>query len=196
MSKRTRRQAIGLAASGAAAAALGEQWIFAELQGEVVKQSSTSPAAWSPRIFDAREAEALARLVETLIPRTDTPGARDARVHEYIDLAVSLEVPKTRKAFVRSLRWLDKRCRKTQGADLVAVSDAELAELLRTLSDDHASHPDELATGVAFFADLKRRTIFGYYTSLEGRVEELGLQDVVTMHKWSGCRHPSDDHES
>jgi len=190
----TRRAAVGLAAGAALALTGGERWVFAARDGQVVKATGTAGEVWRPVLLDQREGEALARLVEALIPRTDSPGARDARVHEYIDLAVSLAPAAEKKAFVSGLRWLDRESRRRYGGDLAAVADADLVELLHAVSDEHATHPKALEGGARFFVDLKRRTIFGYYTSIEGRVEELGLSEVVSMQKWQGCRHQGGSH--
>ena len=183
----TRRSAVGLAAGAALSLAAGERWVFAAREGDVVKTPGDG-SAWQPILFDEREAEGLARLVDALIPRTTTPGARDARVHEYIDLAVSLEPVEDKKAFVDGLRWLDRRCRKTHGADLATAESADLVELLHTISDEHENPPKSLKIGTRFFSDLKRRTVFGYYTSLEGRVQELGLPDACRCRPGEGAR--------
>jgi len=190
----TRRTAVGLATGAALAVATGERWVFgAGGDGEVVKTAGDA-AAWQPVLFDEREAEALARLVDALIPRTATPGARDARVHEYIDLAVSLAPPDEKESFIDGFRWLARRAQKTYGAELAALEEADLVALLRSISDEQRDLPKSLATGAQFFVDLKRRTIFGYYTSLEGRVQELGLPDSVSMRQWRGCPHPDGEH--
>jgi hypothetical protein len=180
---------VGLAAGAALSLATTERWVFAAQNGDVVKTPGDA-AAWRPVLFDAREAEGLARLVDAIIPRTATPGARDARVHEYIDLAVSLAPLEEKKAFVDGLRWLDKRCRKTRGADLSTVESGDLISLLHSISDEQKDPPKSLLPGTTFFADLKRRTIFGYYTSVEGRVQELGLPETVSLQSWVGCPDP------
>jgi hypothetical protein len=192
----SRREAVGLAAGVALTLVAGERWVFAASDGQVVKAAADITAPWRPVLLDARQGEGLARLVDTLIPRTETPGARDARVHEYIDLAVSLETPEERKDFVSGFRWLDRRCRRLYDADLAEASEAQLVELLTSISDLHAEHPKSLQRGALFFADLKQRTIFGYYTSLQGRVQELGLPEAVTMQHWQGCRHPDGAHDT
>jgi hypothetical protein len=189
----SRRTAVGLAAGAAVAVAAGEQWVFAAQDGDVVKTTGDA-AAWRPVLFDQREAEALARLVDALIPRTTTPGARDARVHEYLDLAVAVAPVEEKKAFVDGLHWLDGRAKKTHGAGLDAIESTQLVELLRSISDEHQDLPESLAPGGAFFADLKRRTIFGYYTSVEGRVQELGLPEAVSLQTWRGCEHSDGKH--
>lgn len=189
----TRRSAVGLAAGAALTIAAGERWVFAARDGDVVKTPGDA-AAWRPILFDEREAEGLARLVDALIPRTATPGARDARVHEYIDLSVSLAPVEEKKAFVDGLRWLDRRSQKSYGADLATVESADLVALLHSISDEHENPPKSLQTGTRFFADLKRRTVFGYYTSVEGRVQELGLPETVSLQTWRGCLHPGGEH--
>ena len=191
----TRRQAVGLAAGAALSLVASERWVFAARDGEVVKAAADpAGAAWRPVLFKAREGEGLARLVEALIPRTGTPGARDARVHEYIDLAVSLAPAVEKKEFVDGYRWLDRHCQRLHDADLAGVGDPDLVAILHSISDAHAEHPKKLLRGARFFTDLKRRTIFGYYTSLEGRVQELGLPETVSMQSWRGCPHPDGGH--
>ena len=64
----------------------------------------------------------------------------------------------------------------------------------RTASDTRNSHPDELKIGAELFRDLKTKTIVGYYTSKEGRVEELGLPEHTMMTTFNGCTHSGDDH--
>ena len=41
---------------------------------------------WEPRVLSAEQARTVDVLSELIIPRTDTPGARDANVYRYIDL--------------------------------------------------------------------------------------------------------------
>jgi hypothetical protein len=76
---------------------------------------------------------------------------------------------------------------------VVASTDQERARLLAEISDA-AEATDELAPGQRFFADLKRRTIFGYYTSEVGRTEALGLPEAVTMETFRGCTHRAGEH--
>jgi hypothetical protein len=194
----SRRAALRLAVGTVAATVTGERWVFAQgAQGHIVKIAVPGGAeTWTPVLFGEREAEGLARLCEAILPRTDTPGARDARVHEYIDLSASLEAEPAPTQVLEGFRWLDARCRKLHGGDLAAVSESAVIALLSEISDERKADelPPELATGARFFADLKRRTLFGYYTSREGWVDELGQPDAVTMERFRGCLHPPGSH--
>lgn len=185
----TRRRALQLAVGAAATSLTHPGWIFAlNRQGTIVKVAVSEDVTFEPQALTREDADSLGRLVDTILPRTDTPGALDARVHEYIDLALSVGPEESRQEFLSGFEWLKERCRSVHGKALATTTPDELRELLRPLSDEHPEHPPELEVGATFFADLKRRTVFGYYTSREGRVEELGLPETVTMETYRGCR--------
>jgi len=120
-------------------------------------------AVWEPRFFNAREAELVAELVERIIPETDTPGARGAHVHQYIDLVLSEETRASQAAFRRGLEAFD-------GAD-----EARQIELLRA--------------GGPFFEQLKELTVDGYYKSEVGMKEELGFEGRGFVTVFDGCTH-------
>lgn len=196
MSKRSmsRRTVLGLAAGAAATAIPAVDWVFAVGgDGAIVRAATEGAGDWEPLFFSRDQAETLAVLAEAIIPRTDTPGARDARVHEFIDLELSLLESSAPRRFVAGLEWVDERCKKEHGQPVVKADASEVHALLESISDLHEKHPAELKEGVRFFKDLKRRTIFAYYTSAEGRIE-LGLPKGPAMGKYKGCQHSGDDH--
>lgn len=122
-------------------------------------------AAWEPRFFEAREAELVAELCERIIPETDTPGARAANVHQYIDLVVSEDTPENQSAFRRGLATFD------------SADEARQIELLH------------LHEGGAFFEELKNLTVDGYYKSEVGMKEELGFEGRTFVTVFDGCTH-------
>ncbi|MFP6582492.1 MAG: gluconate 2-dehydrogenase subunit 3 family protein [Candidatus Hydrogenedentota bacterium] len=190
----TRRAMLTRAAGAAATAVTTSHWIFAlNDQGEIVR-AATKNGKWSPDFFSKKEIVQITLLCETIIPKTDTVGAQEARVHEYIDLIYSIASKDSQNRFRNGLKWMDKHCKKTQKTSIAKAKPEELIALLETVSDEHESHPEKLEIGVAFFRDLKGRTITGYYTSKEGRVEELGLPEHTMMTTFEGCTHSGDTH--
>ena len=146
-------------------------------------------------MFNRKQAETTERLVEALIPTTDTPGAGAAGVHRYIDEALSVESEAVRNRFLSGLGWMRSHARRSVGRRFDRLTDEELVEVLTTVSDDGPESADEdLEPGRRFFRDLKGRTIFGYYTSLEGRVEELGYPKGALTARWKGCQHGAEGH--
>lgn len=194
--KITRRSVLGMAAGAAAAAIPGTSWIFAlDSDGNVVRAAAKEGASqWTPVLFTTEQADEVALLTEAIIPRTDTPGARDARVHEYIDLSLSVESESSQTRFLKGLTWMENQCKSQFDSSLNEATESQIIELLNSVSDEHDSYPDDLKGGATFFSELKRRTIFGYYTSREGWVEELGRPDAVSMEQFKGCTHPPETH--
>lgn len=190
--KISRRTWLGLAAGATAATLPGRDWIFGLTpDGTIVKAAAKSGAStWKPVFFTKRQAEGIAVLTDAIIPRTDTPGARDARVHEYIDLALSVNSESAQERFLARLKWMEKRSKKLYKKSIGDLSPEECTDFLAPFSDEHDKHSEELKEGASLFRDLKTRTVFGYYTSREGRVEELGLPEKVGMETWQGCSHP------
>ncbi|MCB0631188.1 MAG: gluconate 2-dehydrogenase subunit 3 family protein [Saprospiraceae bacterium] len=81
-----RREAIKRSALISGFAVSGSM-LSAMLQG-CGGEVSTAPD-WTPEFFTAEEAEQIAAMAEAIIPRTDTPGAKDVYVDRYIDMMVN-----------------------------------------------------------------------------------------------------------
>ena len=181
------RRALMRLAGGAAAFASTRS--FAMVNGVVhAQQAAGGGLDWTPIFLDRSEAWAVARMCEAIIPRTDTPGAIDADVPTYVDLVLSLESDSVQKRFRDRLGALEQRCRRDFGdRGLADVTTEELNRLLSSISDQVSGLPEEDRGLQALFKDVKRHTIVGYYTSLEGRTEELDLPARIQRVQWQGC---------
>lgn len=162
----------------------------------VARQAPTvagAPLGWTPRFLDSEQATLLTQLCELLLPRTETPGATDAGVPEWIDLALSLADAEEQLAFLGGLGWVDRFARESFGRPFLELSADEQTGVLREISDEHEEVPEELEAGAAFFRELKAKTLFAYFTSKTGRVEMLGLPEKVRRETFRGCSHGEDD---
>jgi hypothetical protein len=63
-------------------------------------------AAYTLKVFTPEERLRVAALVDLIIPRTDTPGASDAHVPEFIDRKLSLDAA-LKERFLAGLRSFD-----------------------------------------------------------------------------------------
>src|SRR4051794_3133524 len=124
-----------------------------------------------PGFFNKQEFETLASLVEIIIPRTDTPGARDAGVHFLIDE----RVPNDRR---REKAWRD-------GLALFRGKSASHQVQLLTKYSKESGTP-----GRRFFDLLKAATVDGYYETREGLEMELGWHGNTYLKEFVGCTHP------
>lgn len=194
-SKLTRRELLGMTAGALAATAAPVRWVFAQdANGAVVKTAVRGDAAWTPLFMKPGQVETIAEMAEMIIPRTDTPGARDARVHEYIDLMLSIARDRDKRRFEKGIVWIDARSNELFGVRFIEASFDRRTEILRSISDEHRRVDKPLKDGHAFFKLIKRKTVDGYYTSREGLIEELGRPRSPMHRPYKGCAGEGDHH--
>ena len=142
--------------------------------------------AYSPRTLTPAQDELVAQLTELIIPETDTPGARAAGVHEFIDLMLTDWMPDDdRAAFLAGLDDVEARSRAAHNAAFLdAPADGQVA-LLTTLEDEALAAAPAPGAPPPFFAMLKQLTLLGYYTSEIGATQEL--QWIAAPGRYDGC---------
>ncbi len=172
-----------LAGTGAAAAA---PLVTQIAPAPAAAAQASADVAWTPLLFDAHQNETVVALTELVIPETDTPGAKAAKVNEYIDLMLHDVESDKGHGFLKGLGWLDGHAISRHGAPFVALDEKDQVAILESL--DEATDP-ELAIGAEFFSRLKRLTVEGYYTSRIG-IAELNKHGVPSTF---ACEH--DTHE-
>ena len=145
-------------------------------------------AGWVPRFFDGRQSETVSAICELIIPETDTPGAKAAKVHEYVDFVLSEEEEDAQGTFLGGIRWVDEKSRSLFGTSFTELKQEQQARVLGLISSDQDVAPADEA-GVEFFKDIKTRTIEGYYTSEIGLVQELGYRGKTFLFEYPGCQH-------
>jgi hypothetical protein len=133
-------------------------------------------------------------IAEAIIPQTNTPGAKAARVNEFIDLVLTDWYDLEEKSiFLTGLADVDTRSRELFGKDFVECGEKQQVELLRGLDDElavggihsgarrgHKSMPEK-----NFFFMIKQLTLVGYYTSEIGFEQELHDEIIPSRH--AGC---------
>lgn len=128
----------------------------------------------SPDSFNPYKA-LIAELAETIIPRTDTPGAKDAEVELYIlKMLRDCTAVKEQHNFLNGLDNLKEYTSSTYKKNFARCSKAEKIEVLKHFEDKATySRPilnkiDGKLFGTPFFYKLKELTVQGYCTSQIG----------------------------
>jgi glucoside 3-dehydrogenase (cytochrome c) hitch-hiker subunit len=135
-----------------------------------------APDEWRPEIASAAQGRVLAEAVDTILPETDTPGARAAGVHVFVDLLVArCRTAEERRAFLAGLDALERSCREAHGTGFAEAGRAQREALLTAL--EAAKDP--------FFAALKEATVLGYCSSEPGATRALAYAHVPG--DYSGC---------
>ena len=141
-------------------------------------------AAWQPRLVTAPQAALLTELVEVIIPATDTPGAKDALAHVFVDLYVKDCYPAVQQqVFLKGLDDLDSASRKQHGRDFLKLSADERLKLLNQL--EHESWQQNEPVEKSFIRMLKNLTLVGFFTSQPGATKTA--QYMRSPGPFEGC---------
>ncbi len=185
----TRRDALKII--GAVGATCAFPFSADELYGQTAAEHAhhsemKPPAAASPYVpvfFSPDELKLIGHIAEMIIPATDTPGAIQAGVPQYIDLIVS-QSSDLQKRYREGLPWLNEKA----GGDFLKLTEEQQIALLTPLSE--AAYAGKLdVAGAQFFQTIKNMTADGYYTSYDGLVQELGYHGNVALASFPGCTH-------
>jgi gluconate 2-dehydrogenase gamma chain len=113
--------------------------------------------------FNDADAETVAAFTERLMPGApDKPGARDAGVLNYIDLALAGAYADLQDFYRRGLTQLDAYCRKSHGKPFARLAAAQQDGVIKALEEDKVS---EFAwpAAQAFFNTVRTHTMEGMF---------------------------------
>jgi len=132
------------------------------------------------RAFEPHQNETVATIAEQIIPKTDTPGAREAGVPAFIDVMLAeWGDDDQRKVFTAGLANVDERSRALFGKDFIASSAEQQVQILTDLDAELARLRDTKSdTSKNFFQGMKWLTLTGYYTSEVGATTEQHFRIV------------------
>jgi len=125
--------------------------------------------------FSADDVEKLDEISETILPRTDTPGAKDAGAGLFIAQYVTdCYTPKEQATFRAGLADIDTR----GGGRFIALKADARADLLRTLDAEAKARAAAITAGDReqtphYFTMLKQLVIFSFFTSEAGATQAL-----------------------
>jgi hypothetical protein len=161
--------------------------LFASVVAEAASAAAAIDAtgeAWIPKWLPKQRAAMLEALVDTILPATDTPGAKLARVQVFVDLALrDCYTPDEQRLFTTGLEALAADCGKTHGRPFEACSPEERHALIAPL--DAASYKPDTGARGAFVRILKDLTLVGFFTSKIGATEVLAYEKVPGGYR--GC---------
>jgi hypothetical protein len=179
-----RRDALKFLAAGAIAPTVAPQ-LFAFFQ------EAHPGSGYALRTLNPHQNATVVLMSEMIIPETDTPGAKGARVNEFIDVILTeWATEEDRDNFLKGLAGVDKQSNELFSKDFIDASPAQQIALLRSLDEAvgalsglparHGNTVPAWDTQLRgnFFVVFKGITLHGYYTSEVGFSRELGLQII------------------
>jgi len=170
----TRREAIfRVSAMLGGVALIGQSAMLAGCEERSVDQSR-APSGNS--LFTQSDIELLAEVADTILPETDTPGAKAAGVGPFIAMMVAdTYYADDQRIFRDGLQSLQTDCMDMHDAGFVEVKPAQRLALLENLDvEQHRymqSHEED--SPAHYFRMLKELTLLGYFTSEIGCTQAL-----------------------
>jgi hypothetical protein len=160
-------------------AGLWWKWIVAQLK----------PIALSG-IQDQRQL--IEAIAETIWPATDTPGAKEAGVADYIIMMIrDCTSENEQQTFMRGLRRLENYSMKKYGKSFSECDGGDQIQIVRYIEGKDIFTVNLLNKvrrrlyGESFFAKMKWLTVEGYCTSLLGATKGLRYDDIPM--RYEGC---------
>ena len=168
-------------------------------------RDSHPASGYALRTLNSHQNDTVVAMIDQIIPETDTPGAKGARVNEFIDVILTeWAVDDERKNFLDGLAGVDKQSNELFGKNFVDASPAQQFALLRAMDDSIAAQrarrrhgntiPEEMDKQLQgdFFTVFKGITIHGYYTSEVAVTKELNPEnrsvfEIIMPGAFHGC---------
>ncbi len=130
------------------------------------------------------EEELLANLASTLIPKTDTPGAREVDAHLFTLIMVDDCMAKPeQETYLTGLRDFDKATKTLSGKSFSRATPSERTDILKTLEEQKESLPDEIRT----FYFTTRQFIIQGYTSSQHFLTDVKPYQLIPGPNFKGC---------
>jgi gluconate 2-dehydrogenase gamma chain len=158
------------------------------LQGCSAKKPS---AGWTPEFFNATQAAIVSEVAEIIIPRTDTPGAKDLGVPAFIDTMLKGAYSKAdQERFVRGLEQFAQRAAQVHGKAFIELNADQQTQLVREVHDaaiqaGRDNQLDDRRENRPFILMTKELTMLGFFTSEVGATQILQYTPVPGPYR--GC---------
>ena len=125
---------------------------------------------------------------ETILPKTDTPGAKDAQVGQFMKVMVTdCYTPDDQKTFTDGIEKLNKASKDKYKDDFMAITAKQKNELLNSLDKEATAYAKNKKKEDPnhYFTMMKQLTIWGYFTSEPGATK--ALRYVPVPGRYDGC---------
>ena len=138
--------------------------------------------------FSEDDISFLDEVAETIIPKTNTPGAKDVEVGKFMTVMVTdCYEAKDQKIFHEGLIKLEDACKKKFNSSFMKISDDQRKEFLIELDKEAKAYQKTKKETEQnhYFIMMKQLTLFGFFTSKPGATE--ALRYVAVPGKYEGC---------
>lgn len=141
---------------------------------------------WKPIFFSEKQAAIVTVVAERILPKTNTPGAIDAGVPEFIDsMLLDIYRDEEQLRFVAGLDRLENDSQVVYGHAFTELKPQQQDELLKKYAKEAEEKRSVSDKEKTFFFDIKQLTMLGFFTSEIGARQFLHFERVPG--RYDGC---------
>jgi gluconate 2-dehydrogenase gamma chain len=143
---------------------------------------------WKPVFLNEDQATVISQVSEIIIPRTDTPGAKDVGVPSFIDqMLKEVYSEEDQKRFADGLQAFNDAAKKEYGEDFAKLDDEDQTAFVKKIHDEavRAEVDSDAEQKRPFILMMKELTMLGFFTSEPGATQVLQYVPVPGAYK--GC---------
>lgn len=147
----------------------------------------------APKNYDLHKPETkalLAEIAETIIPTTSTPGAKAAKVDDFIVVMMNDCYKKSdQEVFLEGLKKIDAASQQQFKKGFMDITPEQRTGLLTQIDKERVEYnkrkDKKEGDPTHYFQYLKELTLLGYFTSKEGATQ--ALRYVPVPGRYEGC---------
>lgn len=155
----------------------------------VLKGCAAKPTIdWKPVFLSEDQGILVSQVAEIIIPKTDTPGAKETGVPGFIDLMLKDVYKKEdQDSYLAGLKDFDDAAKKEYGDAFIELSAEDQSTFVKKLHDEAVKAEKETtpAPKRPFILMTKELTMLGFFTSEAGATQVL--QYVAVPGSYKGC---------
>jgi gluconate 2-dehydrogenase gamma chain len=161
----------------------------------VLKGCAAKPTIdWKPVFFTEPQGSLVATVAEIIIPKTDTPGAKDTGVPAFIDLMLKDAYDQeTQEHYSKGLKEFDEAAEKEYGDPFIELTPEQQTAFVKKVHDAAVEEernrkkpePGKPVPKRSFILFTKELTLLGFFTSQPGATQVLQYEAVPGAYK--GC---------
>ena len=139
-------------------------------------------------LFSGKQIRLLNEIAETILPETGTPGAKAAKVGQFMAVIVSdCFEDDEQQIFLNGLNTLQENYKKQYGKPYQRCIPKQRTEFLAQLDAEQKAYYKNRKAGDPphYFRQIKDLTLWGYFTSEIGATQALRMVEVPG--RYEGC---------
>lgn len=154
----------------------------------VLKGCTAKPTIdWKPVFLSEEQGILITQVADIIIPKTDTPGAKEVGVPGFIDLMLKdVYAKEEQDKYLTSLKAFNEAAEKEHGDPFIELSAETQTAFVKKLHDEVVKdHSDKAPAYRSFIMTTKELTMLGFFTSEAGATQVL--QYVAVPGSYKGC---------